>query len=226
VGYYTALIHKDPGSAWGVSFPDFPGCYGAADDSMDDAIEDATRALSFHAETMISDGQAMPKARSLEELQSDPDFVEDSENATIVAIPLILKAGRTKRISVTMDENTLEVIDQAARQRGITRAAFLAESGRKEAEQLSSQQSNEILPAQDRLVELLARIDQVANPSKDVLMEAERRWDPTTKKIEEMFQKFDESMRPYQELLRKLNTKPLLNVGDVFGDLLSPNRKT
>ena len=29
--FYIALIHKEPGSAYGVSFPDLPGCVSAGD---------------------------------------------------------------------------------------------------------------------------------------------------------------------------------------------------
>lgn len=29
--FYPAYVHKDPGSAYGVTLPDFPGCFTAAD---------------------------------------------------------------------------------------------------------------------------------------------------------------------------------------------------
>ncbi|MDI6026348.1 type II toxin-antitoxin system HicB family antitoxin [Corticibacterium sp. UT-5YL-CI-8] len=34
--HYIALTHKDPDSAYGVSFPDIPGCFSAGD-SVDEA---------------------------------------------------------------------------------------------------------------------------------------------------------------------------------------------
>ena len=37
---YLAYVYKDPYSAFGVSFPDLPGCYGAGD-SYDEAIANA-----------------------------------------------------------------------------------------------------------------------------------------------------------------------------------------
>ena len=33
--FYPAYIHKDENSAYGVTFPDFPGCFSAADDLAD-----------------------------------------------------------------------------------------------------------------------------------------------------------------------------------------------
>ena len=29
---YPVYVHKDPDSAYGVTFPDFPGCFSAADE--------------------------------------------------------------------------------------------------------------------------------------------------------------------------------------------------
>lgn len=32
---YPAYVHKDKGSAYGLTFPDFPGCFSAADELAD-----------------------------------------------------------------------------------------------------------------------------------------------------------------------------------------------
>ena len=44
--YYHAVVHKDEGSAFGVHFPDLPGCFSAADE-IEDVIPNATEALSL-----------------------------------------------------------------------------------------------------------------------------------------------------------------------------------
>jgi predicted RNase H-like HicB family nuclease len=44
---YIALVHKDEGTSYGVSFPDVPGCISAGD-TFDDAIENAAEALAGH----------------------------------------------------------------------------------------------------------------------------------------------------------------------------------
>jgi predicted RNase H-like HicB family nuclease len=44
---YIALIHKDAGSDYGVSFPDLPGCVTAGLD-LDDARRMAEEALALH----------------------------------------------------------------------------------------------------------------------------------------------------------------------------------
>jgi predicted RNase H-like HicB family nuclease len=86
---YVALIHKDPDSCYGVSFPDLPGIYTGGD-SMEEAIEQAGDVLSFAAEDWVNDdGTAGFKPpRTLDELRRDPVFAEDAKGATIVMIEL------------------------------------------------------------------------------------------------------------------------------------------
>jgi predicted RNase H-like HicB family nuclease len=45
---YIALIHKDPDSDFGVSFPDFPGCV-TADATLEEARALAAEALALTA---------------------------------------------------------------------------------------------------------------------------------------------------------------------------------
>ena len=54
---YIGLIHKDPGSEYGVSFPDFPGCVTAGV-SLEEARIMAQEALTLHVEGMLEDGEA------------------------------------------------------------------------------------------------------------------------------------------------------------------------
>ena len=44
---YIAIIHKEAGSDYGVSFPDFPGCVTAGK-TMDEVKDMAIEALAFH----------------------------------------------------------------------------------------------------------------------------------------------------------------------------------
>lgn len=67
---YIALLHKEPNSDWGVSFPDFPGCVSAAA-TLDEARALAAEALQFHAEGMAEDGEALPQPSSLQEVMAE-----------------------------------------------------------------------------------------------------------------------------------------------------------
>ena len=46
---YFALVEKDTDSAFGISFPDVPGCFSAADEA-DDVLRNAIEALELHLE--------------------------------------------------------------------------------------------------------------------------------------------------------------------------------
>ena len=43
--HYVAAIDKDPGGAYGIQFPEVPGCYSAAD-SFDDIVPNAIEACA------------------------------------------------------------------------------------------------------------------------------------------------------------------------------------
>ena len=62
---FIALIHKDAGSDFGVSFPDLPGCVTAGA-TLDEARDMAAEALALHLEGMVEDGDAIPEPSSLE----------------------------------------------------------------------------------------------------------------------------------------------------------------
>ncbi len=68
---YIGLIHKEPTSDYGVSFPDFPGVITAGT-TLDEARALAEEALSFHVEGLAEDGDAIPEPSSLEAVMADP----------------------------------------------------------------------------------------------------------------------------------------------------------
>lgn len=119
--YYPALIHKDPGSIYGVSFPDLPGCVGAAD-TAEAAIADAAAALQFHIDGMLADKEAIPTPSPLEAVR-DPDAVA----ITLIPARLPTKAAR---INITVDTGLLADIDARANAEGLNRSAFFAQAAR------------------------------------------------------------------------------------------------
>ena len=69
---YIGLIHKEAGSDFGVSFPDFPGVVTAGK-SLDEARAIAEEALAFHIEGLVADGDAIAAPSTLEEVMADPE---------------------------------------------------------------------------------------------------------------------------------------------------------
>jgi predicted RNase H-like HicB family nuclease len=128
---YIAFIHKDPGTCYGVSFPDFPGCISAGD-TLDSALANAAVALSGHVRMMEADGDVVPLPSNAEAVMADPALAEDRAGSVISAVPLMRDRGSTVRINVSLDLGLLEAIDDAARSRKQTRSAFLASAARRE----------------------------------------------------------------------------------------------
>jgi predicted RNase H-like HicB family nuclease len=81
--HYTGIVHKDPTSDFGVSFPDFPGCVSAGE-TLAEAARLAREALVAHIELMTEVGEAIPEPMTLETALADPDF---SDGAPIL-VPL------------------------------------------------------------------------------------------------------------------------------------------
>jgi len=80
---YIVIIHKDENSAYGMSFPDAPGCFSAADE-IDDIFAMAAEALALWAEGMREDGSAIPNRRLLSELKADIRWVKDFADAAFI----------------------------------------------------------------------------------------------------------------------------------------------
>lgn len=126
---YFAVVHKDPGSAFGVSFPDISGCFSAADEETD-ILKNAIEALNLHLE-----GIEHPRSRSIDEIARDPDVAEALRNgAYLLAVPLVSAKRRAVRINLSLDKGMVDAIDAAAAQRGLTRSAFVAEAAQNEIE--------------------------------------------------------------------------------------------
>lgn len=126
---YVALIDEADG-AYGVMFPDAPGCT-AMGDSQEEAISNAADALSEWIADELAEGRAMPPPRSVSELQSDKAIRKAlSDGAVLVSIPLLRDTGKLARANVSLDAGLLADIDEAARLRGVTRSAFLAAAAR------------------------------------------------------------------------------------------------
>ncbi|MDZ7823277.1 MAG: type II toxin-antitoxin system HicB family antitoxin [Ahrensia sp.] len=129
MAHYLALIHKDEGSAWGISFPDFPGCFSAADEEAD-IIANAMEALELYLE---DDARDLPTPASSEKLRSDPEIAAAlAQGAYLMAIPFFFNSGRTERINITLNKGLLKMIDEEASRRKMTRSAFIAQSAERE----------------------------------------------------------------------------------------------
>ena len=80
--HYIALVHKDAESAYGVTFPDLPGCFSAANEERD-LLPNAVEAIELWAED-----QDLPAPSPIEALRERNDVARELRNgAFLLAVP-------------------------------------------------------------------------------------------------------------------------------------------
>lgn len=125
--YFTAIVHKDGDSAYGLTFPDLPGCFAAAD-TWDGIPAAANEALDLWFEDMPD-----VKPASLEAIRQRPDVAEAlAAGAVPMPIPYIPADTAMERVNISIERGLLRAIDETAKQRGMTRSSFLAASARRD----------------------------------------------------------------------------------------------
>ncbi|KKC24947.1 type II toxin-antitoxin system HicB family antitoxin [Sphingomonas sp. SRS2] len=123
--YFYAVVHKDDDSAYGVSFPDLPGCFSAADE-LEDVLPNAIEAMELWLED-----QAEPEASGVGAIR-EATSADLAAGAFLIAVPRMTVSGKATRVNLSLDRGTLAAIDAAASARNLTRSAFLAEAARNE----------------------------------------------------------------------------------------------
>lgn len=119
---YPVYIHKDKGSAYGMTFPDFHGCFSAAD-YMEDIPRMAQEAVEVHF-----DGEdfEIPAPSSMEEWIDDDRF--QGGYWMLVQIDTEKIKNRPVRINISLPEYLVRRIDAYAKFHHMTRSGFLAKA--------------------------------------------------------------------------------------------------
>ena len=134
---YIAVVHKDPKSDFGVSFPDIPGCVTAGS-TIDEAKDMAHDALSLHIKGMLEDGDKIPVPSKLEDIMDDPDY---SDAAAILVVSVSEVKPRSIRVNITVPEDMLRKIDSVAKKRGMSRSSFLVHAAQNAISSAQNSQS-------------------------------------------------------------------------------------
>jgi predicted RNase H-like HicB family nuclease len=122
-----ALLARVEGR-YSVIFPDVPGCVTGGR-THEEACLAASQALAGHVEVMDRMGAPLPRFRTLEELERDPEWAEDVKDGQSIPVFLDLP-GRAQRINITLEERLLARIDAAAKAAGESRSAYLANAAK------------------------------------------------------------------------------------------------
>jgi predicted RNase H-like HicB family nuclease/post-segregation antitoxin (ccd killing protein) len=117
---YFGLLTKDCDSAFGVHFPDLPGC-AAAGATESEAMSNAAIALRLWSE----DVDVMPSASDLPALMQNAEVRADiASGSAVVAIDLIT-AQRKQRINISIEPDLIEAADDAAKAAGLNRSQLI-----------------------------------------------------------------------------------------------------
>ncbi|RIA00713.1 CopG family transcriptional regulator [Cereibacter sphaeroides] len=123
----TAVVHKEPDTSYGLTFPDMPGCFAAADDWSDISAE-AVEALDLWFEDGPTvDPSPIDEIRAREEVRKAL-----AEGASMMTFAYVPADGKLERVNISMDRGLLRAIDATASARGMTRSAFIAMVARRE----------------------------------------------------------------------------------------------
>jgi predicted RNase H-like HicB family nuclease len=125
VKYFYAIIEQDEDSAYGVTFPDLPGCYSAAD-QIEDVVPNAAEALELWFED-----QAEVEPMRLDQVRAKC-AEELAAGASLIAVPYIVNEHRVARVNLSIERGILDAIDRVAAERRLTRSAFIAQAARNE----------------------------------------------------------------------------------------------
>ena len=118
---FHALIHKDDDSAYGISFPDLPGVFSAADDEVD-ILANANEALALYFET---EPWVPPMPLEAVRRLVAPDL---AEGAYLLGIPFIEDTSRSVKVTISTTLGVQRAIDAYAKQRNMTRSKVMTEA--------------------------------------------------------------------------------------------------
>lgn len=119
--FYPAVFHKAEEGGFWVTFPDIPECMTQGDD-MQGAYEMAVDSLGLSLSTMEDNGETIPKASSLDEV--------NSEDGTLVIIEFDMAEYRRKNSSRAV-KKTLSIpewLNEAAIRENINFSQILQEA--------------------------------------------------------------------------------------------------
>ena len=121
---YIVIVHKEPGSSYGIIVPDYPGCFSAAD-TFEDIPANVQEALECWA---YGDDFIPATPSTYEQIAAS----EDAKGGMLMLVDVNFDFADKKSVpvNVTMPKYMRAYIDRRARALGMTRSAFLQEAAR------------------------------------------------------------------------------------------------
>ncbi|MES2999877.1 MAG: type II toxin-antitoxin system HicB family antitoxin [Pseudomonadota bacterium] len=122
--FYPAYVHREKKSAYGLTFPDFEGCFAAAD-TLEGLPQAAQEAVQVH---FMGESFAIPDPSSPERWVKDKRFT--GGYWMLVDIDLSRISTKAVRLNISLPEQLVHQIDEFAQSHNMTRSAFLASAAK------------------------------------------------------------------------------------------------
>lgn len=119
---YIAIIHKEQGTAYGVTLPDFPGCFSAAD-----TLDEVPHAIQEAVELWAEGEEIEPPVPSSFETVAESETARDGM-LMLVDINFDFLDQRVVPVNISMPVYMRNRIDRAAKAHGLTRSAYLVKA--------------------------------------------------------------------------------------------------
>ena len=121
--YPIAIEPGDDNTAWGVVVPDLTGCFSAGE-TLDDAIDKASEAITLWIETALDEGGDIPAPGSVAAYRQHPEY--SGWIWALAEVDPALLEDHTERVNITLPRRVLARLDAKARAAGETRSGFIA----------------------------------------------------------------------------------------------------
>jgi predicted RNase H-like HicB family nuclease len=113
-------------TAFGVVVPDLPGCFSAGD-SVEEAFDNARKAINIYCEILAEDKKDLPVAKSMSEWQKDKEYKGWTWGIVDVEVEKLF--GPAEKINITVPAITLRRIDAYVESHKVdSRSAFLVKA--------------------------------------------------------------------------------------------------
>jgi len=120
---FPVAIHKDEGSDYGVSVPDFSGCHSSGD-TIERALTNSIVAIELWVESTVESGGTVTfKASTIEALRATPEY--EGAIWALVDIDPAKFDSKPERVNISLPRFVLSQIDEHAEKHRETRSGFL-----------------------------------------------------------------------------------------------------
>ncbi len=116
---YLAIIHKDEDSSYGITMPDFPGCFASAE-----CLEDIEKNIQEAVE-LWADGEEFEPTPPLS--MEETVNLEEAKDGTLCLVDINFDFLESKvvPVNISMPIYMRKKIDRIAKSKGLTRSALL-----------------------------------------------------------------------------------------------------